>query len=297
MAWLFRGRDDCYGAGGDHPRCVKEPLTPGVWADHLAGRAPIGVYPRNDDDLVHWGCSDLDQGYDAIEGAENIRTSLEALGITSWVEQTRSKGYHVWAFLPNDVWVPAVVMRNTFLLAHRIAGEDPREVNPKQVTGGLGNYVRVPYPEYGVHGKQIMLDQDRFPLGWGDWITQAEHTVNDPNLFYRASETWDTIAPPVVEVQVADFPPYTGDLDHLLEKFTPRGRLRFIEPLPDEQLGRIDKSHELFCVVLDCRAAGLNPAEALAVLDDAHSRWGEWKYAGREYELERMVRRVYSAAP
>lgn len=168
FATLFAGRNDA--VGGNEGRAIRPPADVPYgadrhwWhkqiADHLSGTGePIGVYPlRNsgpDGDhhpqdlyVVHWGCIDWDEGYEeSWPDALNTHNILNAFGITSWIERSRSKGWHLWVFA--DTWVPAKTMRDALVTACQIVGAPIKEVNPKQTElkdGGLGNYVRLPYP-------------------------------------------------------------------------------------------------------------------------------------------------------
>ena len=137
---LFQGRTDAYGTweGGS----VRSAVTIETFANHINGKELIGIYPLSLGNTVKWGCSDID--VDDIDSARNLQTALKVKGIPSFVEKTR-KGFHVWVFA-ND-WVSGAIMRRAFLSAHEAIGLPAREVNPKQEeTTGLGNYVRLPYP-------------------------------------------------------------------------------------------------------------------------------------------------------
>ena len=125
---------------------------------------PIGVYPMTtiiDDDwttvgathgpwrwTVKWGCIDFDEGDEASwVHASNVHSVLAQLGTKSWIERSRSKGYHVWVFL--DHWGDPDTVRRALLGACQIVAAPTKEINPKQVElpeGSIGNYVRLPYP-------------------------------------------------------------------------------------------------------------------------------------------------------
>ena len=108
FANLFRGRGDVY--GHEEGRCVKEPLTHEVFQRHLDGVEAIGVYPMvpiNNIYHVAWGCSDID--IEDYAGAKKIQSALQAVNVPSFIERSRSKGYHVWVFA--DRPVPASSMR------------------------------------------------------------------------------------------------------------------------------------------------------------------------------------------
>lgn len=191
FADLFQGRRDAWGAV--HGECIHEDLTLAHFERHLnePGHS-LGVYPLESGDAmrrnvfqqkhgfdggahyVKWGCSDIDNGDDlelAWTLARNLHTVLRALGIESWIERSKGKGYHVWVFA--DEWVPAIVMRRAFLFAHQVAGVTATEVNPKSLDGGktgIGNYVNLPYAfDWRDTDKRTMVvpsDGGSIPLTW-----------------------------------------------------------------------------------------------------------------------------------
>lgn len=167
---LFEGRTDAYGSweGGS----VKSIVTQETFANHLQGKELIGIYPLSLGNTVKWGCSDID--VDDIDSARNLQTALHVKGIPSFVEKTR-KGFHVWVFASD--WVSAAVMRRAFLSAHEAIGLQAKEVNPKQEeTTGLGNYVRLPYPN-GMNvmpeNRYVLFDQDDVPMPLATFLNSA----------------------------------------------------------------------------------------------------------------------------
>jgi hypothetical protein len=102
---LFRGRGDVYGT--DSGGCAKLPLNRGTFERHLNGSERIGVYPIvpiNGQASVVWGCSDFDLGLEqSLYQARQLHDALQAGGVTSWIERSRSKGYHVWVFATEPV--------------------------------------------------------------------------------------------------------------------------------------------------------------------------------------------------
>lgn len=302
---LFEGREDCYG-NGTTGRCAvrydavtnesdRLPLTRQVWENHLSGTQPMGVYPRGIDDMTHWGCSDFDKGYEALYAVINVKRALSILDIPAWIETSRSKGYHLWVFLPGGVWVNAADMRRAFLLAHHLAEVPATEVNPKQDTGpGIGNFVRLPYPGLSLDGKQVISEDTEaglIPLTLRQFLTLAEVAPADPFKIQEAAnvyrESVEVIREPV-EVH-----PYDGKLDDLVRRLhNGFSTLLFRDgPLVDPIKGKPDRSLGLWNVVRDAHSSGLSPAEAMALVTDANVRWG--KGEGFEPELLKMVAKLY----
>ncbi|MGA0398043.1 MAG: TOTE conflict system archaeo-eukaryotic primase domain-containing protein, partial [Ilumatobacteraceae bacterium] len=205
---LFRGRGDVY--GHDEGRCVKSQLTDEHWRDHLTGVSGIGIYPAvptRTEVICAWGCTDID--IEDHSQALLLQDTLAQAGVVSWVERSRSKGYHVWIFTTSPV--SAESMRNMQLVAHQVAGMDPREVNPKQTDVSLtkyGNYVRLPYLG-GMNDtptRRVIIDRDGEPIPLIQFLGEATETANDPDLIDRIASMYQ---PPVHQHVVID----TGDPD------------------------------------------------------------------------------------
>ena len=125
---------------------------------HLEGDANIGVYPlwqKNGVWMVNWGAVDLDDGDISDVHANNLQKLLTKMGIVSWKEPSRSKGYHVWVYLQAPM--AASLVRKALIGACRIVDVPVREVYPKQEsleTDSIGNCLRLPYPGGRTPGKQ-----------------------------------------------------------------------------------------------------------------------------------------------
>ena len=125
---------------------------------HLEGDANIGVYPlwqKNGVWMVNWGAVDLDDGDISDVHANNLQKLLTKMGIVSWKEPSRSKGYHVWVYLQAPM--AASLVRKALIGACRIVDVPVREVYPKQESlekDSIGNCLRLPYPGGRTPGKQ-----------------------------------------------------------------------------------------------------------------------------------------------
>src|SRR5215207_10813970 len=125
---LFAGRTDAWWKGnGKGGTTQHRPVHLGTFRGHLVGRWEMGTYPVTDDARCRWGCIDIDK--DDMRLATDVHSVWSHHGIQSWIEVSRSKGYHVWTFA-ND-WVPATVMRNAGLWVAEVAELGKVEVNPK----------------------------------------------------------------------------------------------------------------------------------------------------------------------
>lgn len=296
LAALFQGRTDAFGAV--HGESVKYELREAQWKDHVYYGGSVGVYPLLDNGTVHWGCVDIDDGYDiSLVVARNLHRAYAQLGLTSWIERTKGKGYHVW-LLCSD-WVPAVQMRAVQILACTLVGYTPREINPKQVEladGQLGNYVNVPYAkQHADFGKRVVLCEGACGtpcnevMGLDCFLLLAESTLNAPADIERVSRLYRAPQPPKTVV-------IEGNADGLdLHTLSPLTRKVFVEgPLPNEHTGHIDRSAGLQKLAHLCASDGLTPGATLALVTDLDTRLR--KYVGRadaEKQLTRIVERAF----
>lgn len=191
---LFKGRTDAYGSwsGG----MVKaEPVDPTGHADflvdHLYDGPYIGVYPTTDDNLVGWGCIDIDgkdfpvndDGYPPCDWTlmwqivSELQDVLYYKDCDSWIERT-ANGIHLWVFAEQRL--PAETMRHALLVACQVAEYKPKEVNPKQLHVSAdkryGNYVRLPYYgalKGGAPKDRFIVDADGVPMTVGNFSRAA----------------------------------------------------------------------------------------------------------------------------
>ncbi len=291
---LFEGNDEAYGSneGG----CVR--FAP-PWQDHLMGQTPMGVYPLIHD-RVKWGCVDLDvksekkpsgdyaSEKDAHTAARNLYLVLEALGITAWIERTRSAGRHVWVFA--DEWVLAACMRRALLVACGLAEVSVREVNPKQETG-FGNYVRLPYPGVAINedaGTQVMIDPgDQMPITYEGFVSVASQERTSKATLEGVAQHY--VAPPQAAETPAIVTPYEGDLKALARQLGGRGYTVFMH---GPTTG--DRSAALQYIAHYAFEGDLTYDQAFTLVEDLDQRLG--KYVGRhdrDRRLHEIIRRAY----
>ena len=205
----FHGFPHAWGESGDNPRTVWEDLTLAHFNRHLAGEAPLGIYPMVYDPnnkhvgprgwgkdrrypdmqpelwVCSWGCIDIDAQSDHHKGqgtedevadyAFSLQAVLAAQEVPSWVERTRSGGAHVWVF--SDTWCSTADMRRCLQAAEQIADVPTDSPFPKSESlfGPPGNFVRLPY--YGDRprqDRQVIIEEDGTPVALEDFL----HRVN-----------------------------------------------------------------------------------------------------------------------
>jgi len=290
---LFRGRGDVW--GHDEGRCVKEKLTDQHWEDHLTGRCGIGVYPAvptpDGRVLCAWGCTDID--VEDFGAALLLRDTLLAANITSFIEKSRSKGYHVWLFTATPV--TAMIMRYVQLVAHQVADMRPIEVNPKQLDvspSKYGNYVRLPYMGglVGVPERRVIVDDDQRPVPLGNFLDDALGSLNDPNHLAAIADMYVPPEPsrPVLHLSDSDDP--SVDLANGMRAISPLGHIIW----RDGPLEGRDRSTTLARLGHICNESGMSPSEARTVVASADRRWG--KFHDRpdcDEQINKIIEKAY----
>jgi hypothetical protein len=261
------------------------------FADH---KKPIGVYPLEKVDdryVVHWGCVDWDDGdEESLIHATNVQTLLWQLDVPSWVERSRSKGYHLWVFFIDAM--PAVDVRNGLLAVCKIVDAPTKEVNPKQTMlggKGWGNGVRLPYPSkvdssgtiQSRVGRNVVLDPET-----GDDMTVEDfaHVAYSTRL---SLEDWDPVLAlyvkpkPKVIPQIAYRGLSTSNMRGLA------GAIRRNGPRRTAEKPHGDRSQALVALAHAMREQGYPGVDILTELESADAEWGG-KFAKRHDGKERL---------
>lgn len=287
---LFRGRGDCYGS--DDGGCVRKPLERQTFVDHLEGRSGIGVYPAvpSSTPFCVWGCSDID--VEDLPSARLLQRTLKTAGVMSWVERSRSKGYHVWVFAEDRV--PAEDMRRMLLAAHQVADYPAREVNPKQSDVSahkVGNYVRLPYLGGLVDTPQrrVILDDHDTPMPLDVFVY---HAIRDRTPVERIQFLASHYVPPARVTPSIDFSSLTDeDLEEALRTTSPLARVIWKQGPLESQ----DRSTALMRLAHVCFRSGVTPSMCRVIVVDADKRWGKYHLRGEagQAEINKIVERAY----
>lgn len=295
---LFRGRGDVY--GHNEGRCVKEQLTFEIFQKHLDGTAPIGVYPmfsHCDQYYVAWGCVDFDTA-EADQHAVRLHDALMEAGVTSWIEKSRSKGFHVWVFAEHAVL--AEHMRNMLIVASQVAETPITEVNPKQTTlkaGQYGNYVRLPFPNVAdrstdrqriFHRNYVESGDFKNPMDFSDFVSTAWQLRTSEETIHRIASMYQ---PPKQTAVINNDYVYDATLDEAMQILSPLGKVIW----RDGPLAGKDRSSTLAKLGHETVRSGLNPSQTKIVLMTADKRWGKYhlRHDG-ELEIDKLVVRVHS---
>ena len=287
---LFRGRGDCYGS--DEGGCVRRQLDRDVFREHLEGVRGIGVYPAvpGNPPFCVWGCSDID--VEDLGAARLLQRTLEVAGVGSWVERSRSKGYHVWVFAMERV--PAEDMRRMLLAAHQVADYPAREVNPKQsdvTVSKVGNYVRLPY--FGglveTPSRRVILDDNDQPMPLEAFLAEVPETfATTERIQFLASH----YVPPKRSIPSVDFSALTDeDLEEALRTTSPLARVIWKQGPLESQ----DRSTALMRLAHVCYRSGVTPSMCRVIVVDADKRWGKYHLRGDAglVEIDKIVERAY----
>lgn len=176
FASLFRGLPDAWGTITG--QCVKEKVTLEHYRRHLYGKVSLGIYPLRRDGQCRWFAVDIDRD-DIVQAIAPIN-QFAALGFNGgvYLERSKSKGFHVYAF-PSD-WVPARDVRLIARCALKQVGFTPStEIFPKQDSIGpdaFGNYLNLPYfgPDNEA-GRRMILDlKSRCPIPISAWLEDVQ---------------------------------------------------------------------------------------------------------------------------
>jgi len=144
---LFTGLPDVYGTYDPHTgrvRQVKEPVTDEVLLTHLKGKQPYGIYLLTKD-TIRALAVDFDD--DQLNHPLAFRAEARRLGMFTYIERSKSKGYHVWMFFSEK----SVLARKARLVAGYILttiGQPNIEIFPKQdaldENTSYGNFINAP---------------------------------------------------------------------------------------------------------------------------------------------------------
>lgn len=307
FALLFEGRTDAYGAEEGRSELAYDVVYIDRIREHLHGQRPMGVYPmwysESDGWIVNWGCVDFDEGDEpSWIHANNLHQVLAHLDVTSWIERSRSKGYHVWVFSMESV--PAHVMRRALLGATQIAKAPLKEINPKAEGFWLprtsesspiepdltkiGNYVRLPYPN-GYADRRVMCKPlTGEPYSLEQFVQKATHTRTTHKHLASIVPLYKEPAKPkprVVATTSGNTGPALSRVSGLTYTIFQNGPLE-----------GMDRSGTLWKLANNMLQDGLTCDEARELLYDADERWGKYTARGNTEELEKILSRLWEDA-
>ncbi len=174
----FSGRMDAYGTYDTttgRAYQVKRPVTDQVLLDHLHGKTPYGVYLLVDT-MTHAVVADFDHDDPGPPCAFITRAAKH--GIHSYLERSKSKGWHVWVFAEHP-GISAAKARQIVTLFLSDMGQDATEVFPRQDqlsdTTRYGNFIYAPlFGSLTARGRTVFVDVGRGLKPYADqWAVLA----------------------------------------------------------------------------------------------------------------------------
>ena len=153
----FIGRSDRYAiqTSNGHYVCVDKPMTAQDLKDHVKGTKTLATYVLDDNNMVSFGCIDVDinEQMKTLEETKVVGEHIYTLfpEFERVLEFSGRRGYHIWIFFKKKE--PAKLVKDLILTRLRREGYNKIEVFPKQtkLTGkGFGNCIKMPM---GIHKK------------------------------------------------------------------------------------------------------------------------------------------------
>lgn len=134
-------------------KTLRQPPSPEFWAEHVAGKRPLGIIPIREDNSCSWGSIDVDR-YD-VDIMELVKRADDAK--FPFVPcRSKSGGLHLFAFLEKPE--PAADLQNVLRDAAASLGMAECEIFPKQQRvlierSDLGSWMVMPYFGSDMDGK------------------------------------------------------------------------------------------------------------------------------------------------
>jgi putative DNA primase/helicase len=181
---------------------VKEPLTVGLWEQHLAGTIGLGVVPIRDDDSCVFGAIDIDE-YPSDH--KWIAVAVERAELPLIVCRTKSGGAHCYAFTSGPV--PAKLMRSKLSEWASALGCKPGvEIFPKQERlaseNDSGSWINIPYAA-GARSTRYALKADGSSMTPTEFISAVWKRAITP----EALATFELPTDDCVDVSFTGAPP------------------------------------------------------------------------------------------
>ena len=201
---LFAGLESAYGTRDldtGRVRQVKAPMTDEVLADHLSGRRHIGVYLLVRD---HTRALAVDFDTQDLWPVREFMALARHYGLPAYVERSKSKGHHVWAFF-SAAGVSAAKARCVVLHMLEEIGCRDTEVFPKQDRldhhTAYGNFIFAPlFGRLVPHGRTVfMLPTDLtqpVPDQWGFLRSVKRIDEAELDAFIEINELAPSTEPP-----------------------------------------------------------------------------------------------------
>lgn len=267
---------------------VKQFVTDSVLHAHLTGRQSYGVYLLVED-RTRAVVADFDQ--DDLTGPMEFVAAARRYGLAGYIERSKSKGYHAWIFLADDL--PA---RKARLVAHHILSEiglPATEVFPKHdaldTSVNYGNFINAPlFGRLASAGRTVFVDPadptKPAPDQWGllEQVQQVPESRLDEIIEINGLHASTT--PPA--------PPTTRSMDRDVRTF---GLLPCAQRMLTEGVTHFQRV-AAFRLAVKLKLTGLPRDLSLVVLNDwaSRNRPGNGQRIIRPDEIQTQVDGAYS---
>jgi len=184
---LFTGLTNVYGTydpNTGRAKQVKSPVTDKVLHAHLTGRQPYGVYllmkDRTRSIAIDFDTNDTFAPTEFVARAKHY-------GISSYIERSKSKGYHVWIFFERQGVKASKARLVVFNILEEIEKPDT-EVFPKQdeldKNAPYGNYINAPlWGKVVDDGRTVFVNPTTFESYPDQWeLLESVHRHSESNL-------------------------------------------------------------------------------------------------------------------
>lgn len=152
-------------------------------AAHINGRATYGLYQLDKDSTVKWLCFDVDIEKDSGATKEDVqlhtialaRAARNIVGQRFLVEQSGSKGYHIWIFFSSPISALEASGLGRFIEQQAPPSNGIHvEVFPKQIeVRNFGNLVKIPLGIHKKTGERCLFVNGRFEPLEDQWAALA----------------------------------------------------------------------------------------------------------------------------
>ena len=139
---------------------VNKPIDDKVLKDHLDGLKTIATYVLDENNMVSFGCIDVDVEISELDEALKLSEHIYSLfpEFERALEFSGRRGYHVWLFFKKKE--PAEFVKDLIHTRLRRYNYNKIEVYPKQakLTGkGYGNCIKIPMGIHKRSGKRSKI--------------------------------------------------------------------------------------------------------------------------------------------
>jgi hypothetical protein len=165
-------------------RQVKQPVTDKVIIRHIEGKQPYGVYLLVQD-RTRALAVDFDEG-DLTPPMEFLATAKN-YGIATYIESSKSKGFHVWMFFEGDGVLAEKARLVTQCILEEI-GKPDTEIFPKQnrleADTQYGNFINAPlFGALVPKGRTVFLDETNPLRAYSDQWELLENVERIPESY------------------------------------------------------------------------------------------------------------------